>query len=294
MAPGGPGVKAPGRPAAPSYGEDVKAEAKQVAREAESNTAFEVVARAGYVASGLIHTVIGVIVIVIASGGPGEGDQAGALKAVARAPVGFVVLWLIALGLWALGLWHAGEGLLARDPSGDARGVARKWRRRLAEWGQALVFVALGVIAAAVAMGARPDGEKTAEGASRNLLHVPGGSIVLCMVGLGIGIGGVSFVVMGVRRSFRARIRIPSGAAGSGFVTLGVIGFVAKGVALVIVAVLLVIASVCTDAKTAGGLDGAVDAMLALPLGPALAWVVGLGFVAYGAFTIARARLARM
>ena len=58
--------------------------------------------------------------------------------------------------------------------------------------------------------------------------------------------------------------------------------------------VLLVIAAVRADPETAGGLDGAVDAMLALPLGPALAWVVGLGFIAYGVFTIARARFAWM
>ena len=38
----------------------------------------------------------------------------------------------------------------------------------------------------------------------------------------------------------------------------------------------------------------AVDALLDLFLGPALAWVVGLGLIAYAVFTVARARLARM
>ncbi|MFB7893362.1 DUF1206 domain-containing protein [Microbacterium sp. NPDC056044] len=272
----------------------VKANAKHFAREAESSSVFETFARAGYVANGLIHALIGVIVIVIASGGDGEGDQAGAMKAVAGAPVGFVVLWLIAIGLWALALWHVSEGVLAHDLSGDAKGAARKWSRRAAEFGQAAVFLALGAISAAVAMGARPDGEKTAEGASRNLLQVPGGPIVLGLLGVAIGIGGVAFVVMGVRRSFRARMRIPEGGLGWGLTALGVVGFVAKGVALLIVGVLLVVAAVRVDAKAAGGLDGAIDALLALPLGPALAWVVGLGFLAYGVFTIARARFAWM
>lgn len=272
----------------------MKAGAKQLAREAEANTVFEATARAGYVANGVIHALIGIIVLVIASGGDGEGDQAGALKAVAGAPAGFVVLWLVAIGLWALAIWHAGEGLLARDPSGDAKGAARKWGRRVAEWGQAAVFAALGVISAAVALGARPDAEEAAETASKVLLRIWGGSIVLTLVGLGIGIGGIAFIVMGARRSFRRRIRIPDGKRGRSVTVLGIVGFVAKGVALTIVGVLLVVAAVGTDAEAAGGMDGAVDALLDLYLGPALAWVVGLGLIAYAVFTIARARLARM
>ncbi|MGX5770969.1 DUF1206 domain-containing protein [Microbacterium trichothecenolyticum] len=272
----------------------VKSNAKQLALGAESSSVFEVVARAGYVANALIHALIGVIVIVIASGGKGEGDQAGAMKAVAAAPAGFVVLWLIAIGLCALGVWHAAEGLLARDRSGDTKGAARKWGRRLAEWGQAAVFLALGLISAAVAIGARPDADQTAEHASRALLRVPGGSIVLAGIGLVIAIAGIAFVAMGVRRSFRARMRIPDGAPGRWVMVLGVSGFVAKGVALFSLGALLTVSAFLTDADTAGSLDGAVDAMLALPLGPALTWTIGVGFLAYAAFTVARARFARM
>src|SRR6478735_2699188 len=194
--------------------DEVKTGAKRLAREAESNSVFEVLARAGYVANAIIHALIGVIVLVIAAGGKGEGDQVGALKAVAGAPAGFVMLWLIAIGLCALGGWHAAEGLLARDRSGDTKGAARKWGRRLAEWGQAVVFLAFGMISAAVAIGARPNADKTAEDASRELLRSPGGSIVLAVIGLAIGIAGVVFVIMGARRSFRARMRIPDGTVG--------------------------------------------------------------------------------
>lgn len=268
--------------------------AKSVAREAESSTVFEAFARAGYVANGVVHILIGVIVLVIAFGGRGESDQAGALKAVAGAPLGFVLLWLIAIALCALGLWHAAEGILARDLSGDVKGAAKKWGRRAAEWGQALIFIALGIIAAAVALGARPNAEEATESASRGLLVVPGGPIVLALVGIGIAIGGIAFIWMGFLRSFRKRLDIPDGAGGRGLTVLGVVGFVAKGVALAIVGILLLIAAVRTDAETAGGIDGAVDALLDVALGPLLAGIVGAGFIAYGVFTVARARYARM
>lgn len=277
-----------------STGGGVKEGAKQLARDAEANSAFEVTARAGYVANGVIHALIGIIILVIASGGDGEGDQAGALKAVAGAPAGFVVLWLVAIGLWALAAWRAVEGFLAHDRTGDTKGAARKWGRRVAEWGQAAVFAALGAIAAAVALGARPDGEQAAETASQVLLQLWGGSIVLFLIGLGIGIGGIAFIVMGALRSFRKRIRIPDGKRGRAVTVLGIVGFTAKGIALTIVGVLLVVAALDTDHETAGGLDGAVDALLGLFLGPALAWIVGLGMIAYAVFTVARSRLARM
>lgn len=270
------------------------AAAKTAAREAESNAVFEFFARAGYVANGVVHILIGVIVLVIAFGGRAEGDQAGALKAVAAAPLGFVLLWLIAIALWALGLWHAAEGILARDLSGDVKGAAKKWGRRTAEWGQALIFIALGTIAAAVALGARPDAEEAAEGASRGLLYIWGGPIVLALIGVGIAVGGVSFIAMGIMRSFHNRMEIPDDAGGRAVTVMGVVGFIAKGVALVIVGVLLLVSALQTDAETAGGIDGAVDALLDVALGPLLVGIVGAGFIAYGVFTVARARYARM
>src|SRR5918993_1330658 len=218
--------------------------AKAAAREIESSTVFELFARAGYVANGIVHLLLGVIVLVVAFGGDGEGDQAGAFKALASAPLGVLLLWLVAISLCALGLWHAAEGILARDLSGDAKGAARKWGRRAAEWGQALVFLGLGVLAAYIALGARPDGEKAAEAASRGVLDLWGGPIVLALVGVGFTIGGISFVVMGFLRSFRSRLDIPDGKAGRTMTAMGVVGFVAKGIALLIVGVLLIIAAV--------------------------------------------------
>ena len=61
-----------------------------------------------------------------------------------------------------------------------------------------------------------------------------------------------------------------------------------------LIVVLLVVAAVKIEPDTAGGLDGAVSALIALPAGPILAFLVGLGFLAYGVFTVFRARYARL
>jgi hypothetical protein len=267
---------------------------KRAARSAESSTPLRVLARAGFAANGVVHLLIGVIVLAIAVGGDGETDQAGAFKAIASAPLGFAALWVLAVALWALGAWHVVEGVLARDPDGGPKGQAKKWGVRASEWGQAVVFVALGVLAASVALGARPDSEETAEGASRSVLAIPGGPIVLGIVGLGIGAGGVAFVVMGIMRSFEKKMTIPSGPVGDGVKALGIVGFIAKGVALGIVGVLLIVAAVRVDPSAAGGLDAAIETLLGLAFGPWLVGAVGIGFLAYGVFCIFRARYARL
>jgi hypothetical protein len=266
---------------------------KRAALEAERSTPFRALARGGYAATGLVHILIGGIALAVALGGRGATDQSGALMAIAGVPFGFVLLWVIAIALCALGIWQLLEGILARG-SDDARGFAERWGRRLGAWGQAAIYVAFGLIAGAVALGARVDAEEAAENASAGILSIPGGPIVLALVGLGLGIGGIVFIAMGARRSFRTKIEIPRHGIGRGVAGLGLVGFIAKGIALLIVGILLVMASLRTDADTAGGLDGALRALLQLFYGPALVAAVGAGFVAYGIFCLFRARFARL
>ncbi len=267
---------------------------KHVAREAEQNAPLRAMARGGYAASGLVHILIGIIALIVAFGGRAAADQSGALMAIAGVPLGFVALWFIALALCALGVWQFLEGVLAASATHDAQDIAKMWGGRIGAWGQAAIFIGLGLIAGSVALGARIDTEKAVEDASRGLLSIPGGPIVLVLVGLGIGIGGIVFVVMGVRRSFRNKIAIPQQGFGRNLAGLGVVGFVAKGIALLIVGVLLVVSSLSGDATTAGGIDGALKALLGLALGPVLVGIVGIGFIAYGIFCLFRARYARL
>jgi hypothetical protein len=264
-------------------------EVRAAARRAEGSRPLRALARGGYAANGLVHCLIGIIALVVAAGGPGEGDQVGAFRAIAEAPLGFLALWAVAILLWGLGVWHAaaGVGVIRRSD-------VKEWGIRVAEFGQAIVFLALGGVGAAVALGSRPDPDESAEDASRGVLAVPGGALLLGAVALGILVGGAAFLVMGVRRSYRNKVALPPGAAGHAVSALGVVGFVAKGIALAIIGILLLVAAVRVEPDAAGGLDGALDALLGLPLGPVLVGTVGVGLCAYGVFCGFRARYARL
>lgn len=263
--------------------------ARATARKVESIPVVRALARGGYAANGVVHLLIGVLVLALAFGGTSEADQSGALQAIASAPLGVAALWLIAVLLGALALYHLVEAFVLRGAT-----PTKTWGRRASETGQAIVFGTLGAVAAAVALGARPDGNQSAEGASRGVLQLPGGPLLLGAVGLGIAGGGVAFAVMGVLRSFEKKMSIPERGVGPFVKGLGVVGYIAKGVALGIVGVLLVIAAVRVDPSQAGGLDAAFDALKGLFLGPLLVGLVGAGFVAYGAFLFFRARYANL
>jgi len=77
-------------------------------------------------------------------------------------------------------------------------------------------------------------------------------------------------------------------------VTLGVVGYVAKGIALFAVGVLFVVAAFTFDPEKASGLDGALKSLADLPFGIVILVAVGIGLIAYGLFLVARSRLARL
>jgi len=73
-----------------------------------------------------------------------------------------------------------------------------------------------------------------------------------------------------------------------------VFGYIAKGLALLAVGVLLIVAAVKVDPGDAGALDAALDGLIALPLGPLLCGAIGAGLIAYGVFLGLSARYRRL
>lgn len=257
---------------------------------AQHSTLFRLAARIGYVVLGLVHVVIGLIAASIAVGaGGGQADQSGAMEQIADAPFGMVVLWIIVVGLAALGVWQVTEAFLERDP--DAK---RRWGRRAKEVGTAIAYLAIAGTALVYAIGGRTDSSESTQTLSARLLANPAGVVLLVAVGLLILGIGVAFVVRGARRDFERQLSLPDGKVGSGIRVLGVVGYVAKGIAVAVAGVLFVVAALTHDPEKAGGLDAALRSLAELPFGRVLLWLVGAGLVIYGAYCFARARYARL
>lgn len=259
-------------------------------RSVGDHPALGYLARLGYAVNGLLHGLIGVLAITVATGGGQSADQSGALTALSGTPGGAILLWVTVVGLAGLGVWEIVEALLARGS--DAR---HRWQNRLKEGGKALAYLAI----AATALGyARGGGEKSSSQQTRDFtasaLASPGGIALLVAIGaLVVGIG-IYFLRKGARKKFLSDINRPTGEIGRASELLGMVGYIAKGVALVVVGVLFGVAALTADPNQATGLDGALKALVGLPFGVFLLSAVGVGFLAYGLYCVVRAVRARL
>jgi hypothetical protein len=256
-----------------------------------NNPVFRGLARSGFAINGLLHILIGGIAIGVAfSGGEGgEADQSGALQQVSGSPGGLFVLWVAVIGLFALAIWQFVQ--LPLIDQGDSK---KTWGRRFNEGAKGVVYAVLGVTTLTFALGGSTSSSDSSQSMSAQMLATPGGVFLLVAVGLVVLGVGVGFVVIGIRRGFTKQIIVPAGSAGRAVVVLGIVGYVAKGIALGVVGVLFVVAAVTYDPDAASGLDGALKKLADLPFGVVILAGVGIGFIAYGVFQIARAKLARL
>jgi len=260
------------------------------ADKAQDSAAFRVAARIGYVVLGLLHLLIGVIAISIATGSGGDSaDQSGAVQRVAQAPAGMLLLWVVVVGLAALAVWQIADAVAERDPD-----TKKRWAHRAKYAGTAVAYGAIALTALTVVMGGRSDSSQQSRTLSAQLMSSPAGLVLLVIIGLTVAVIGGAFVVRGVTKAFMKNISSPGGAAGRGIRTFGTVGYVAKGIAVGVAGVLFIVAAVAHDPNAAGGIDAALRSLASLPFGRIVLWLVGAGLVVYGLFCFARARYARM
>lgn len=265
------------------------------AREVTDHPWLERLARVGLVAYALMHLTIGWLALTVAwriTPDAADADQAGALRTLGQTTGGLVLLWVLGLGLLCLSVWQAGEvlrwwtGLLDPEHRTRAAVVCAKCLAKAAVYG------AFGVLALVFAVGAEYDATENTQELTDDVLGVALGSWLVGAAGLGVvGVGGY-LVLRGLGGGFLKDVDLD--AAPDRYEptieALGRVGYVAKGIAFGVAGGLLVFAAVTSDVSTATGLDGALNAIGAVPTGQWLLTAVALGFAAFGVYALARAR----
>jgi hypothetical protein len=263
------------------------------AQQAGDSASLELVARAGLVAYGVVHLLIGWLAVKIAwSASNGKSaDTSGALKTLADQPFGKFLLWLVAVGLVALALWQASEAFWGHRN----RDGAERLRKQVTSGAMAVIYAALGFSAASIALGSGSSSTQSQKHATSGVLAWPGGRVIVVVAGLIIIAVGVAHLIKGVKKSFAEEIDTSSMSpvARKGVAQMGQIGYIAKGLALGLVGGLLSYATLTLD-RQKQGLDGAMQTILAQPFGRFLLTAAALGFVAFGVFTLLQSRYRRM
>lgn len=279
-----PDQRSPGQRSLPSRAADA-------AEQASDARVLDVAARLGFGALAVVHILIGIIALRLAFGGDGEAEPTGALEEVAGGWLGTPTLALCAVGCAGLALWQLSESTLR------ARHLPMRERlgKHISSGALVIIYGSMAGTFARFALGGDPDSSESTVDFTRSLLGT-GIGVFLVFVTAGVILGiGVHFIIKGARRNFRPELRrFENTAHGHVIEILGVIGHVAKGIALLLVGSLFVIAGLDRNADESTGLDGSLKALQNHPVGVYVLTAIAVGLICYGIFAVIRSMFGRM
>lgn len=256
---------------------------------------LEWAARVGYGARGFVYLSVGVIALLSAVDRVGDAvGSRGAAAWLAEQPYGRVWLILLGLGLWAFVVWRILQSVFDADREGTGR------KALLSRAGQALSGLFYGVLAVSVfefldEVEANPAAEDIAENQEKaaTLLTLPFGALALSGVGLVILAFGVGNIVRGARSDFGASLAC-SARLCRRVVPIARAGYIARGVALLPLAVFVILAGLQSRAAQVTSFGAGLDALERQPGGSWVLAATAVGLMAFGAFAFVEARWRRI
>jgi hypothetical protein len=267
---------------------DMSRTAERLGRRADNSDWLDRAVRIGLVAYGVVHLMIAWLALQLAFGdSSGSASSQGAMHQLAREPFGEVLIWLIAIGMFLLVVWRLIEAAGGhREEDGSKR-----LRKRLTSLGKAVIYGSIGVSALRVALHAGSS-SKGQDSTTAKLMDLPAGRWIVGLVGVAIIGYGLNLARRAWTEKFREHLTAEgaSGDAGRAYIWFGKAGYMAKGVAFLVVGGLFVYAAYTHEAKKSGGLDQALHKVLQQPFGQMLLVVLALGIACYGLFCFARAK----
>jgi Domain of Unknown Function (DUF1206) len=260
----------------------------------ERSTAFETLARAGFLARGVIYGIIGILAIKLAIGAGGKTtDQSGAMRTLAHQPFGKVLLVALAVGLAGYSLWRLMHALLGHGPERSDSGF-----ERLAALGSGIAYGAMCAVAVEILLGSGggSSGSSHASKAAAGVLGWPGGTWL-------VGLAGALFVGIGLYQGYRglsqdflkdAKTEKMGSTTRHWYELLAVFGHLARAVVFGLVGIFLIKAAIEFDPSKAVGLDGALAKLAHQSYGSALLGIVAAGLIAFACFSLVEARYRRI
>jgi hypothetical protein len=242
---------------------------------------LETLTRIGFAARGLMYVIIGYLALRF-----GRSESSSGALAYLAEGAGKYLLALMALGFLAYGTWRLSEALIDTEGHGtDPKGSAARIGGALS----GLIHLGLALVAANLAFGQGSSGSGGgAEQAAATALSLPGGTILLIVVGAALIGAGLWQIAKAVKADFLRHL--DQQAAQRGWVKwLGRAGYAARGIVFVLVGWFCLRAGLSSDASQAGGMEQALGS-----LPGALLAAVAAGLFLFGLFSFVEARYRRI
>jgi hypothetical protein len=255
------------------------------------STGFEWLARAGFVARGVIYALIGILAFKLALGNGGEkASQQGALRTIVEQPFGEVLLILVAVGLGGYALWRLIHVLIGHGPERSDSTF-----ERLAALASGVVYAALCAIAVEILLGSG-GGSENAHKTTAGVFGWPAGTWIVGIVGAALIGVGLYQGYRGVSHDFLkdSKTEEMSPELRRWIEWIGTFGHLSRMVVMCLVGVFLIKAAVDFNPNKAVGLDGALAKVAQASYGPFLLGVVAVGLIAFGVYSLCDARYRRI
>ncbi len=267
--------------------------ARKTAESFTDTPLFEGLARAGYVARGVIYALIGLLALRLAGGvAAPKPNQQGAMHQIAHQPYGHALLLFTAIGLGGYALWRLAQALIGHTPEYGEHSTLD----RIGAVGSFLAYAAFFVLAIGVLHGTAGNSSAKPKKTTADVLGWTGGRELVAAAGLlFLGIAAYQ-AYLGLSKKFLkySKTGQMSRSVLRAFTALGVAGLVARAVAFGLIGLFVLKAARDYTPKDAVGIDGALAKLAQHAYGTAALIVVACGLIAFGAYSLADARFRKI
>jgi hypothetical protein len=249
---------------------------------------FEVLARAGYAARGVLYAIVGVLAYRLAEGTPSQpASQRGVFLTIADQPFGRLLLVLTIIGLLGYATWRIVQAAIGRTPEAGRQSAID----RIAALGSGVAYAMFAVLAISIVHDSTSDSPSPQE-LSQRFIEEPWGRAVVGITGAVFVVMAAYQVFMGVSRRFcdDSKVGEMGEATRRLFVLVGVVGLLARGVVFGLIGFFALRGAIQLDRDDAVGVDGALTRVLGYEHGAAALTAVAVGLVVFGAYSLMDAR----
>jgi hypothetical protein len=268
-------------------------EAEKAGREFTETRSFEILARAGYVARGVIYLLIGALAIRLARGVSGpRPSQQGALRTIGHQPFGKTLLIAMAVGLGGYAIWRLAQALIGHTPEYGKHSAMD----RIGAAGSGIAYAAFCVLTVEILRGtAGSSSAKTKETTAR-VLQWPAGREIVGAAGLLFVAIALYQAYLGLSRKFLTYSKTSSMSpqVEHAFTVIGVVGLVARAIAFLLIGIFVTKAALDYAPNQAVGIDGALARLTQHAYGTLALILVGCGLIVFGVYSLADARFRKI
>ena len=256
----------------------------------QSETARKVVL-VGWAAKGVVYLALSFLVLQMAFGSaPQQATTRGALQYIAQTAPGRIALIVLGIGLLAYAVGRVLEVTTLARPQIDGKDKALA--ALLALLYASLALTAFTIVGVAGSRGSSGGGGGKQQQGSALILGLPGGQVIVGVIGLLVIGFGVREAYKGLQKDFLGTLRTGemSSAMRSATDKIGAAAYVTKGAVIALLGYFFLQSALTYDPQKARGLDAALQEIAGRTWGQVVLTAAAVGLLAYAVFALIESR----